>query len=65
MLQRIKRLIKLSGKDPKAIEALTETQIDTLPSIGDGNAVFISEGTEAEYLEQEKVDKGISHLFGT
>ena len=64
MFNRVKRIIKLSKKDPKAIEALTDNQIRDLPDAGDGKAVFLGEGTHEEFLEQEKADKGIKGIFG-
>ena len=67
MLKRLKRLIQLSKKDPKALEkleSLTEEQIAIIPEAGDGKAVFIGPGTEEEFREQEKEDKGLKGLFG-
>lgn len=32
--------------------------------IGDGNAVFIGEGSHDDFVEQEKEDKGLKGLFG-
>lgn len=67
MLKRLKRLIQLSKKDPKALEkleSLTEEQIAIIPEAGDGKAVFIGPGTEEEFKEQEKEDKGLKGLFG-
>jgi len=65
MFQRIKKIYKLSQKDPKAIESLTDEQIDNLPDVGDGKAVFFGEGSEEEFKRQEEEDKGfISKVFG-
>lgn len=36
----------------------------TPPVEGDGKAVFIDEGTEADWLEQEKEDQGLLGIFG-
>jgi hypothetical protein len=64
MLQRLKNIIRLSKKQPEAIEALTKEQIDSLPNMGDGKAVFIDEGTEEEFKEQENLDKyGVKKLW--
>ena len=63
MFQRIKRLIKLSKKDPKVIEALTEQQIDNIPETGDGKAVFFSQGTLEEYKELQKEDSGLKAWY--
>lgn len=64
MFDRVRRIIKLSKKDPKAIEELTEKQIESLPNVGDGKAVFLGSGTEEEFREQEKADKGLKGIFG-
>lgn len=63
MFKRIKRLIKLSSKDPKALEALTEEQIDSIPEAGDGNAEFFGEGTEEEFLDQERAEVGLKAWY--
>ncbi len=67
MLNRLKRLIELSKKDPKALEkmeGLTDEQLAAIPEAGDGKAIFIGPGTEQEFKEQEKADKGLKGLFG-
>jgi len=64
MIKRLRRLIKLSKKAPEAIDALTDEQVDAFPDAPDGQAVFIGQGTEADYAEQEREDKGFKHLFG-
>lgn len=64
MMNRLKRLIALSKKDPQAIAALTDVQVDALPDAPDGKAVFIGQGTAADYQEQEREDKGLKGLFG-
>jgi hypothetical protein len=64
MMKRLRRLIKLSKKDAKVLDKLTDEQIDALPDAPDGHAVFIGQGTEADYAEQEREDKGFKHLFG-
>lgn len=63
MFTRIKRIIKLSGKSPEAIEALTDDQIEELPNVGDGNAVFIGEGTHEEFEEQQREDEGTKSWY--
>ena len=64
MFQRIKRLIKLSKKDPKALEALTDEQINLIPEVGDGKAEFFGEGTEEEFAKAivHPVESNISKL---
>lgn len=67
MLQRLKRFWQLSKKDPKALEKLeklTDEEMAYIPEIGDGKAVFFSEGTEEEFKEMEKEDKGFKGIFG-
>lgn len=67
MFKKIKRLRKawnLAAKDVTRLDSLTDKQIDALPNTGDGNAVFISSGSEQEYKEFEKEEKGFKGLFG-
>jgi len=64
MFQRIKRIYKLSTKDSKVLDSLTDEQIEALPEAGDGQAVFFGEGTEEELKEQENKDKGLLGIFG-
>lgn len=68
MFKRLKKLIALSRKDPKALkvlEDLTEEQLALVPEeeLGDGKAVFISQGTNEEFLEQEKEDAGMKPWY--
>jgi len=66
MLQRIKRLWALSRKDPKQIDKLLEVPgeiIAKLPEPGDGKAVFFSEGSQEEFEEQLKEDKGLAAWY--
>lgn len=65
MLNRIRNIIKLSGKDQQKLAELTDEQIDSLPDEGNGNAVFLGEGSHEEFEEQERADKGfIGKIFG-
>lgn len=67
MLRRIKRLWQLANKDPKALEkleSLTDAQVDLVPSEGDGKAEFFGPGTEEEWKELEREDKGFKGIFG-
>jgi hypothetical protein len=64
MLQRLKKIIKLSTKDLSKVDALSDEQIDAIPDEGDGKAVYFGEGTEEELLEQEREDKGLKGIFG-
>ncbi len=64
MFKRIKRLYELSKKDPIALEALTDKEIEAIPEEGDGNAEFLGEGTHQEFEDQKKADKGLKHIFG-
>jgi hypothetical protein len=63
-LRRLKRLYKLSKKDETALstlEKLTPAQLDAVPDAneGDGKAVFIGQGTQTEYEEQQHADSGM------
>lgn len=64
MLNRLKKAWMLAAKEPEAIAKLTEEQIQQLPNIGDGKAVFFSEGSEEDFREDEREDKGLKGLFG-
>lgn len=64
MLQRLKKIIKLSTKDLSKVDALSDEQIDAIPDEGDGKAVYFGEGTEEELREQEREDKGLKGIFG-
>lgn len=66
LLNKIKRLWKLSGKDPKALEEfmqLSDKEIMDLPD-EDTKAVFISEGSVEEYKDYQNEKKGIKGIFG-
>lgn len=69
MFKRLKRLYQLTKKDPKALEQLykiTEDQLKLIPYEieADGKAEFLGAGTEQEFKEQEKADKGLKGIFG-
>lgn len=64
MFNRIKRMYELSKKDPKALDDLTDEQIEKLPDVGDGGAVFFGEGTEEEFKLMKEEDKGLKGIFG-
>lgn len=67
MFKRLKRLYQLSQKDPEALkklEGLSDEQLVVIPEAGDGKAVFFSEGSEQEFKDQEKADKGLKGIFG-
>lgn len=63
MFQRIKRIVELSKKDPIILDSILKEQIDQLPEVGDGNAVFISQGTEQEYEEFQQEEKGMKGWY--
>jgi len=63
MLNRFKRLWKLSKKDMKVLEKLTPEQIEEIPDAPNGKAVFFGEGTEEEYDELQKEDSGMSGWY--
>ena len=67
IIKRIKRMYQLSKKEPEALkklENLTDEQLDFIPDEGDGNAIFIGEGTQEEFKEMIEEDKGFKNLFG-
>ena len=57
----------LSKKDAKALEVLeklTPEQLAEVPDAkGNNKAVFISEGTEEDFIEQERKDSGLSGWY--
>lgn len=61
MFKRIKRIVKLSRKDPESVERLLDEQIENLP---EEKAEFLGSGTEKEFKEQENEDKGLKGIFG-
>lgn len=68
MIKRIKRLWKLSRKDPEALkvlESLNEEQLRLVPEAveGDGKAVFFGEGTEEEYKEFQREEEGMKPWY--
>jgi len=67
MFKRLKRLYQLSKKDPKVIEkleGLSEEQMAIIPDEVDGKAEFLGSGTEQEFKDQQKEDKGLKGIFG-
>lgn len=66
LINKIKRLWKLSGKDPKSLEEfmkLSDKEIMELPD-EDTKAVFISEGNAKEFKDYQNENKGIKGIFG-
>jgi hypothetical protein len=66
LINKIKRLWKLSGKDPKSLEEfmkLSDKEIMELPD-EDTKAVFISEGSAEEFKDYQNENKGIKGIFG-
>jgi hypothetical protein len=66
LINKIKRLWKLSGKDPKSLEEfmkLSNKEIMELPD-EDTKAVFISEGSAEEFKDYQNENKGIKGIFG-
>lgn len=67
-LQRVKRLWELSKKDSEVLdlyETLTPEDIKEIPNAkkGEGKAVFFGVGTEEEYIEQVRKDKGLAGWY--
>lgn len=65
MLQRLRKLWALSKKDTKSLDSISLEDISKLPDAGDGQAVFLSEGTEEDFKKFDKKQKGLYGLFGT
>ena len=66
MFKTIRRMYELSKKDPevlKVYESLTPEDIKDIPDRGNGKAVFIDDGTEEDFIEQERKDKGLSGWY--
>lgn len=68
MFKRLKKLIALSKKDPKALailESLDEEQLALVPDeeLGDGKAEFIGEGTHEEFVEFQKEEEGLKPWY--
>lgn len=66
MLKRLQKLWKLTKKDPKALEVLenlSEEQLAIVPEEGDGKAVFLSIGTEEDFVEFEKEEAGMKPWY--
>lgn len=63
MINRIKKILELSKKDPKVIDSILKEDIEKLPDEGDGNAVFFGEGTHEEFEEFEKEESGMNKWY--
>lgn len=66
MIKKIKRLWKLSNKKPEDIDLLLELkdkEIDLFPDEGNGKATFFSEGTDEDFDEYEKENKGLAAFY--
>jgi len=62
MLSRIKKIWTLSKKDPKDLEEIFKVAKD-LPD-EDTKVEYLGVGTEKEFKELEKEDKGLKGIFG-
>jgi len=71
MFKRIRNMWNLSRKDQKALEvleSLTPEQLAEVPDSvetvrGDGKATFFGEGTEEEFIEEERKNEGMSGWY--
>ena len=66
MIRRLKNLWSLSKKDQAALEVLetlTPEQLAEVPEATSDKAVFLGEGTEEEFIEQERADSGLSGWY--
>lgn len=60
----MKKLWKLSKKDPKKVDELLDDKIEALSDEGDGKAIFIGQGSEEEFRKQKDEDRGLKGIFG-
>lgn len=66
MLKRLRQAWALSKKDPATIEKLAtipKEDMARIPDIGDGNGVFMSEGTEADHEQFIKEENGLAPWY--
>jgi hypothetical protein len=68
MFKRIKRLIELSKKEPKALEALeslTPEQLKEVPDVSDTEekGEFFPLASEADFVEFERKQKGMDKWY--
>lgn len=78
ILSKIKRSIDAFNDVPKeiSVEALRDVLDESIPlvdtlrrhrlieePIGDGNAVFLGDGTHEEFIDQEREDKGTKSWY--
>lgn len=68
MIKKIKRLLELAKKDPKALEVLENLSAEQLQAVpeaneGDGKAVFFGEGTQEEFEEFQKEEQGVKPWY--
>lgn len=62
MLNRLKRLWKLSKKDTKLIDSIPENVIDYLPD-EESKAVFIGQGTNEEFEDLKREESGLKAWY--
>lgn len=66
MFKRIRRMWELSKKDPEVLQiydTLTPKDLKDIPDAGDGKAVFFGPGTDEEYLDLQRKDKGMKGWY--
>lgn len=66
MFKRIRQMWRLSNKDEEVLErleTLTPEEINAIPDKGNGKAVFLGEGTQEEFVEQERKDAGLAGWY--
>ena len=63
MIKRLKKLWKLSRKNSKDIESLTNEQIDDISDEGDGKAVYFGEGSSDEFSDLQKEENGMAGWY--
>lgn len=62
--RRIRRAIELS-KEPEEVSTEKLKALLAEEPLGDGKAEFLGEGSQDEFAEQEKEDRGHKGIFGT
>lgn len=66
MIKKIKRLWELSNKKPEDIELLLnlkESDLALIENEGNSKATFFSEGTDEDFEEYEKENKGLAAFY--
>lgn len=66
MFKRIRRMWELSSKDPEVLkiyDTLTPEDLKVIPEAPDGKAEFFPLGSDEEYLDLQRKDKGLKGWY--